>query len=60
MELIGKKKHKEIFTLENGVKIISEPFVLKFKKNLYIFFEYKKNSLWNISYKKLKLTNILF
>ena len=55
-----EKKHKEIFTLENGVKIISEPFVLKFKKNLYIFFEYKKNSLWNISYKKLKLTNILF
>ena len=37
--------------IQNPIKIISEPYLIKKKNKIFIFFEYKKNGFWNISYK---------
>jgi len=46
-----KKIKKNIFKIKSSIKIISEPFLFKKDKKIFLFFEYKKKSYWNISYK---------
>ena len=45
------KLRQNIFNIQNPIKIISEPYLIKKKNKIFIFFEYKKNGFWNISYK---------
>ena len=48
--MVWKKTKKNIFNIKNQIKIVSEPFLIKIKNKIYIFFEYKKKDHWNISY----------
>ena len=47
-----KKIKQNIFKLNKAISIVSEPFLLEKGKKIYLFFEYKKNLIWNISFKK--------
>lgn len=48
------KKYINIFKLKKNIKIISEPFVIFKKNNIFLFFEYKnEHGEWNISYKQI-------
>lgn len=54
-----KKNKKYLFKLPKGIKIVSEPNLLKVHNQIYIFYEFKKNSTnWNMAYKKIKLKKI--
>lgn len=49
-----KKTKKNVFELTNQIKIISEPFIV-FKRKVYIFYEFKIESLWNINFEILSI-----
>ena len=49
-----KKFKQNLFNIQKPVKIVSEPHVIIKDSTLLIFFEYKKNNLWNISCRKIK------
>lgn len=48
--VLWKKTKNNIFKIKNHIKIVSEPFLVKIKNKIYIFFEYKKKDHWNIGY----------
>ena len=48
-----KKFKKNIFNYKQPIKIVSEPFVFKNRNDIFIFFEYKNKSKWNIGSKKI-------
>ncbi len=50
---------KNIFLMNNKVKIVSEPFVLLKKKRVIIFFEFKRGSKWNLSKYSISLKRFL-
>lgn len=53
------KKKKYLFKLPEHIKIISEPSIININSQIYIFYEFKKNTKnWNISYTKIKLEKI--
>ena len=49
-----KKINLNINSFNKNIKIISEPCVVFYKKNFFLFFEIKKkNNYWNIGYKMI-------
>ena len=46
-----KKIKHNIFNIKEPIQIISEPYLIKKANKIFFYFEYKKNSNWNISYK---------
>ena len=59
IKLNGLRKKKYLFKLPEHIKIISEPNIINTNSQIYIFYEFKKNTTnWNISYKSIKLEKI--
>ena len=50
-----RKIKKNIFKISKPISIVSEPFLFRKENNIFLFFEYKKKTIWNIAYKKLSL-----
>ena len=57
--LIWKKLQENIFKIINPIQIVSEAFLLQKGNKIFIFFEYKKNDIWNISYKCIDENKLL-
>ena len=57
--LIWKKLQKNIFKIINPIQIVSEAFLVQKGNKIFIFFEYKKNDIWNISYKCIDENELL-
>jgi len=60
--LIWKKLQQNIFKIVKLIQIVSEAFLIRERKKIYIFFEYKKykkNVIWNMSFKCIDAQRLL-